>query len=161
MMEGITAIATIMISIGVVGFIFSICAAVINWEDLYTKSKVLAIIIIIICIILIISGILVLGSYENRCVVYDEIVSIEQNSETSGSFVLGTGTVDNNIVYYMYAKTDKGLILYDISASNNHVYIVETDEITPHVEIVKEKWKKEYYVIYVPENTVRKQFVIE
>lgn len=154
-------ISCLLISLGFMVGVFTLPTLYINWEDLNVKSKVFLIIVIVIAIISIFCGILVIGSGEKTEIVCDEIVSIEQDSETSGSFVLGTGTVDNNIVYYMYAKTDKGLILYDISASNNHVYIIETDEITPHVEIVKEKWKKEYYVIYVPENTIRKQFVIE
>lgn len=100
------------------------------------------------------------------------IVSLERNSEVSGSFVLGFGTIETNTVYYAYE--DLGQDSYTLrkmtSGFNSPVIIQENDEISPRfvtttvTKCYKDiwfydcDWDIQNKKIYVPKGTVRKEF---
>lgn len=94
-----------------------------------------------------------------------QIESLKDGSTTSGSFVLGSGTIYNEDVYIYYTKTNNGgYIRNHISADktiiymdeNEHPYLishyVETDE--RHVQFINS------YSLHVPNNTVQKRFEV-
>lgn len=89
-----------------------------------------------------------------------EIYSLDRGAEVSGSFALGSGSIDTYIAYYFYVETDKGFELKRITNSSTSIYLVETNERTPCVVTIKEpKSFGTYKVIYVPVGTVVKSFV--
>lgn len=141
------------------GFMFAAVSLslIIDWDIWGTTSKWIHFVLIFVAIGIILINILGYGAYEKEEIIYDEIISIEQDQEMAGVFVLGTGGVNEKTVYYMYAKTERGLILHEMSAGHG-VYIIETNEVVPHITLVKEKWKSAYYIIYVPEGTILKEY---
>lgn len=105
-----------------------------------------------------------------------EIYSINDNIEVSGRFVLGTGRIESTDYYYFYTKTDKGLKVEKIDATN--AYIQETNEISPRViyqyhKHIYPKWYRKWFVldpnphgevttiIKVPTNTVTTQYILD
>lgn len=90
--------------------------------------------------------------------VYEEIYSLDRGTEVSGSFTLGSGSVEENIVYYFYVETDRGFQLKSVSADYNEIYLIEDDGVTPHLDKIKQKGEYPYYAIYVPEGTIVRQF---
>ena len=137
--------------------IVALFSLVIDWDSYSSLVKGVHFVILAIAVIVFLGNIIGYGSFEKEEVVYEEIVSIEQKDGLLGAFVLGTGRVDEETEYYMYAKTDKGLVLYKLAAGES-TYIVESDEVVPHVSLVKEKWAAPYYIIYVPIGTITKEY---
>lgn len=90
--------------------------------------------------------------------VYEEIYSLDRGTEVSGSFTLGTGSIDENIVYYFYVETDRGFQLKSLTVGYEEIYLDEDDMVTPHIDKIKTKGEDPYYVIYVPEGTIVRQF---
>lgn len=103
------------------------------------------------------------------------IYSLENSSNTTTSFVLGTGNVIGTDSYTYYVQTDQGLVRETIEA--DHAYIQMTDEKEPCVfkrEVVYGKnWPfiKKFFVLggfirstkieavfYVPEGTLLQQY---
>lgn len=152
---GVVFIIVLMLSLFVA--IAALFSLVIDWDSCSSLGKCVHFIILAIAVFVFLGNIIGYGSFEKEEIVYEEIVSIEQNDEISGAFVLGTGRVDEETEYYMYAKTDKGLVLYKLAAGES-TYIVESDEVVPHVSFVKEKWTEPYYIIYVPIGTITKEY---
>ena len=103
------------------------------------------------------------------------IYSIKDNAGVSGNFVLGSGSVKSELLYYFVIETEYGKKIDSVKANNS--YIVESDEIYPR--IVKETtrlksaiWSKVLldmnnifaegkYIITVPTNTVTEEFIID
>lgn len=86
-----------------------------------------------------------------------EIISLERDSEISGSFFLGSGSVKEEQYYYFYIPTDRGYKLD--SKKCKETYIVEDDTITPCLYSCKDAGSySEYYQLYVPTNTVVKEY---
>jgi len=105
-----------------------------------------------------------------------EIYSINDNIETNGRFFLGTGRIETTDYYYFYIKTDKGLKVEKLAATNT--YIQETDEITPRVvyqyhKHIYPEWFRKWFIgdpnphgevttiIKVPTNTVTTQYTLD
>ena len=96
------------------------------------------------------------------------IVSLERNSEISGSFVLGFGGINTKMVYYTYE--DLGQNQYKLRKLDANLIIVENDFVVPHYEHerYRECWKDGPFYdcemistikkIYVPVGTIRKEF---
>lgn len=94
-----------------------------------------------------------------------DIYSLRGTTGVSGSFFFGSGRFDNEVVYVVLAKDSVG---YYQKTIEGNVYIVESDEETPHVEYIRYyRYSKEYhdlfnfnavshgyYVIYVPVGAV-------
>ena len=105
-----------------------------------------------------------------------EIYSINDNIGVDGRFHLGTGRIESKDYYYFYIKTDKGLKVEKLDATN--AYIQETDEVTPRViyqyhKHIYPEWYKKWFVIdpnphgevtiiiKVPTNTVTTQYTLD
>ena len=60
------------------------------------------------------------------------LYSLNRGSSNSGSFVLGTGSIDTTPVYYCYIKDNGGYKLITINARNSIIYDDENNN--PYVE---------------------------
>ena len=87
-----------------------------------------------------------------------DIISIRNESNVEGSFALGYGSIEGRTYYIYYYETDKGI--KQDRVKTDYTYIVETNEITPSLYHVKEKFEHDYYNIYVPEGTLICEFVL-
>ncbi|AFK94286.1 MULTISPECIES: hypothetical protein [Thermoanaerobacterium] len=114
--------------------------------------------------------------YETKVVRIKPIYSVEDVNSINGRFVIGTGSVDQDIVYYYYVQEKEGLKLEHVSS--NDVYIVESDK-KPVIETVEKEpvytisWIEEiigvppmkpsvtYHRLIVPKNTVKKVFDLQ
>ena len=95
-----------------------------------------------------------------------EIESLDILNGSSGNFVLGIGSTNNQAVYYYYVRDEKGL--YELKSINgNSIKIKQegTDNrayIERYEPIFKDAimfWTLERkYIIVVPENTIQKDF---
>lgn len=84
---------------------------------------------------------------------YDHIYSLDLDTEVSGSFRLGYGSIDSDTYYYFYVKDSKGFYREKIKIEPN-VRLNESDT-TPRIEERKEANSAEVWVfIYVPVGTV-------
>lgn len=110
-----------------------------------------------------------------QCTPYEtvgKIASIERNSESAGTFFLGTGSILSNMYYFAYVDTTNGWFLEKYL--RNRTYIVE-DESEPRVVttnykcfkpitsfLTDRKWYEYYYsrkhIIHVPPNTILREF---
>ena len=86
------------------------------------------------------------------------IMSMSRGSSISGTFVLGTGTIKEKNYYFYYYQTDKGIKLGQIESDDT--YIIETDEYEPSIYHHKTKWESDYYILYVPFDTVVTTYVL-
>jgi|GEM_PF-6582909 len=114
--------------------------------------------------------------YETKVISIKPIFSIENVKSINGTFVLGTGRINQSIVYYYYTQEKEGLKLEYIDSDD--VYIVESDR-KPVIETIEEKpiyikpwieeivllqpfhFPKTYCTIIVPKNTVKKVFDLQ
>ena len=113
-------------------------------------------------------GMLIPGSVKMHDIKYQQydtkmctIVSLERDSEISGSFVLGSGHVDTKQYYYFYTvDTEASIKFYTLeSVDVKYTRIVEDDSVTPCVYKRKKlkEWE-EYYTIFCPVGTIVKEF---
>jgi len=93
------------------------------------------------------------------------IYSLRNEDGISGTFFLGSGSIENEIYYVVLAKNKHGYYQEIIKGT---VYFVESDEETPRVEkidyykygvnesmLFNFSWvQRKHYVIYVPKNTL-------
>ena len=80
------------------------------------------------------------------------LYSLDRGSSISGSFVLGTGSIDTTPVYYCYIKDNGGYKLITINARNSIIYDDENNN--PYVEAsyyVRAPSNARMYE-YIPEN---------
>lgn len=114
--------------------------------------------------------------YETKVVSVKPIYSVEDVNSINGKFVIGTGSVDQDIVYYYYVQEKEGLKLEHVNS--NDAYIVESNK-KPVIETIVEKpvytkpWIEEiigispiqssvtYYKLFVPRNTIKKVFDLQ
>lgn len=115
--------------------------------------------------------------YETKIVNVKPIYSVEDITGINGRFVIGTGNVDQDIVYCYYVQEKEGLKLEYVNS--NDAYIVESDK-KPVIETIKKypvytkPWIEKfigippmlqssvtYYKLFVPENTVKKVFDLQ
>lgn len=108
----------------------------------------------------------------------EEIYSLKDvNSGLKGSFILGTGSISSTWYYQSYVETDDGF--HKEKYDQDITYIKETDSVKPKIEkyIRREhlNWfdtwltgstisdSRHYvkYILYVPENTIIKNFRLE
>ena len=95
----------------------------------------------------------------------DFIESLERNSISKGSFVLGFGSVNSTQHYFYYKQHKEGYKLDNIDCDD--VYIVETDNKRPQIAYDAKVYKDKSYgsseiydsmKIYVPVGTIKKEF---
>lgn len=92
-----------------------------------------------------------IGAVEEE-VVY-EIYSMRVDSGVSGRFVLGTGSFESKLHYYVLVDGKYG---YEIEKFNaEDLYIIETDEISPRYTTEKKAWEFNFINrLYVPLGTI-------
>lgn len=108
------------------------------------------------------------ADYEKSAVVH-EIISIGDGSNVEGSFLLGSGTIKDNMVYTYYRKSDKndgGIIRKMISENLTTIYESDTVTVpTIHIDIIpkynNDNWfsfnrngNHQKYRIYLPKNSI-------
>lgn len=101
------------------------------------------------------------------------LVSLEKGLEMQGSFVLGFGTVDTDIVYYAYEEleTDTYVLRSFKTSSWKVIKLIESDDHRPQyvykriIGCRKILWVKQFctsmehqYELIVPRGTIRRQF---
>lgn len=68
----------------------------------------------------------------------EKIVALQDNSSVSGSFFLGSGSVDNKNYYAFYYETENGFkyMTLDAESTRNPVYIkyITSNTETPHID---------------------------
>jgi hypothetical protein len=104
------------------------------------------------------------------------IVAFSSNSNTSGNFILGSGTIENEMVYYYIEKTNMGNQIKSIPVDNS-VYIVEDNNTQPNISVqqkrtkLPEQFKKwswihvfigsEITIITIPENSISYEYNVD
>jgi len=105
------------------------------------------------------------------------ISSISANSNISGDFFLGSGTIESKNYYYFVVKSDFGYQIDKIEITNE-VYLREDGDNKPFIEYTKynctyQNWfsriffKKKMFnedreiIIHVPKNTVIKNYNVD
>lgn len=97
------------------------------------------------------------------------INSINRGSEMNGNFFLGSGSIDTKQYYFYYYKSTYGYKLSKIEAYNT--YIVETNDMKPQIVKTYKDYDDGFIslkdgnvsirnIIYVPKNTIVKDFVL-
>lgn len=91
------------------------------------------------------------------------VLNIDEQSYTSGSFILGFGSIQSatsiETKYYIYIMGDEGYKLTEIDSS--HLEIVETDDVKPCIKIIDDGYGNRYYydyVVYVPLGTITQEY---
>ena len=84
------------------------------------------------------------------------IYSISRETTLNGRFLLGSGFVNDEATYFLYAQWDDGIKLLQIPARK--AIIVETDGV-PHIKGSHDKYGYWYSAsIYVPRGTIIREF---
>jgi len=104
--------------------------------------------------------------YEEKNI--SNIASIQDNVQTSGSFFLGSGTIDSEAVFYFYEQDGDGYRLTHVPAYRSK--IVESNE-SPHLVVSKAVgdhpfWgiplnSHDNYTFYVPTGSILNNFNLD
>ena len=85
------------------------------------------------------------------------IVSLEtRKSDSGGSFILGTGSIEGIVHYFSYRKLDENKYILTKHRALRTI-IIESDE-SPKYEIWSDKWHSNTYYLYIPYGTIIKEF---
>ena len=108
---------------------------------------------------------------EERVVQSSEIVAIADGSGVSGSFFLGSGTVNDVQYYFYYQKEGDGFVQRKVDVSRAVVYEVDKDIVVPNVSLIKDTPVKKNrwvlaggpstYKIYVPKGSITTAFNLD
>lgn len=82
-----------------------------------------------------------------------EIVSLDSDISSSGSFFLGIGSVSGSKKYYYFVETPRGMNSRSVYATNS--YINETDSLDPKVVHHDFQEEEEIWSFYIPAPHVR------
>jgi hypothetical protein len=98
-------------------------------NETFAICAVFTVVIFIILLVSALAGSFIDDTYKSQF----SIVSMSRQNEISGSFFLGTGTIEEVTYYYTYRQEMRGLTLEKIPTIEvgEKVYIVETNEISP------------------------------
>lgn len=100
-----------------------------------------------------------------------QMVALKDNMATEGKFFLGSGTVDSSIKYFYMTKTEKGLKIDSVNASDS--YLVEDDSVNPYIEIHSTRFKNEfvekwfpnwysgYTIIHIPKGSILYNYQVD
>lgn len=109
------------------------------------------------------------ATYEKQETLYAEIVSIKDNIEIEGNFILGTGGISEKQYYYFYKKLGEGYKIDKLECSDCIIfeekiqggYISKIENIpTKYKAIIAFREPPEYH-IYIPEGSIIKQFNLD
>ena len=108
---------------------------------------------------------------EERLVKSTEIVAIADGSGVSGSFFLGSGTVNDVQYYFYYQKEGDGFVQRKVDVSRAVVYEIDKDIVVPNVSLIKDTPVKKNrwvlaggastYKIYVPKGSITTAFNLD
>lgn len=99
------------------------------------------------------------------------ILSIKDNSSITGSWSLFSGKIEEIDYYFYWVKTEKGNTREKAEADS--VYIVEQDIEQPYYKKYESicktldnfettcLWEEDYYIFYVPKNTIKYDYSLE
>ena len=139
---------------------------------------IISVIVVVLFCVLISVGLVNGSSYEDG---YDinsttPIVAFSSDSNTSGNFILGSGTIENEIVYYYIEKTNMGNQIKNIPVDNS-IYIVENNNIQPNITVQQKrrkipehlkKWSwisvildSPVTIITIPENSISYEYNVD
>lgn len=156
--------------------VLTLLAVVTNWVDRWDSGQ--SFLSTLICltfglIAFLTFGVMatnIAGSGEMQKIREEQIVSIKDNTGTSGSFFLGFGTIDGSMKYSAYVDMGNGQ--YSLKSWDTETTIIsETDIGKPRVETSRASgyvnWL--YYtfrgeiknVIYIPEGTIVREFNLD
>lgn len=90
-----------------------------------------------------------------------DILSIKDNSSITGRWSLFSGKIEEIDYYFYWVETDKGNTREKVEADS--VYIVEQDIEQPYYEKYEPicLWEDDYYIFYVPKNTIKYDYSLE
>lgn len=102
-----------------------------------------------------------------------ELIALKDGTAASGSFFLGTGSIDGKLYYYYLEETPKGIQSKKLAADDN-VYLHYTEENTPPIlKMVKTRPESDFiyflgswstlleYHFYVPHSAVTNEVMID
>jgi len=84
------------------------------------------------------------------------IHSIERELVTSGSFFLGSGSVNGKMYFFMWRDWNGGLKFVRLPHDISTIY--EDENNHPYVEVYEHWNLGQKYKIHVPQNTILKEF---
>lgn len=102
-----------------------------------------------------------------------ELLALKDGTAASGSFFLGTGSIDGKLYYYYLEETPKGIQSKKLAAGDN-VYLHYTEENTPPMlKTIKTRPESDFiyflgswstlleYHFYVPQSAVTNEVMID
>lgn len=111
----------------------------------------------------------VYDKYETIDIKEDEmkISALSTSSNNHGHFFIGSGEVNQNLVYYYMLDTDKGTTINHVDAeesyikeSNDNPKVIKYSEKlkNPMLNFIYKDFNVEYHTFYVPNNTIDNNF---
>lgn len=100
-----------------------------------------------------------------------EIVSLQDNSSTEGSFFLGCGSINGSMKYVFYYKSDESykmfmvdyymaeIVLTDKKSYNKQIRTVKTDALIN--KFAFGSLPENRYVFYVPSGTIKQSYSLD
>lgn len=95
-----------------------------------------------------------------------EIENLQDNNSVSGSFFIGTGSIDGVMKYVFYHKVDGGFKMMQLDYKDT---IIKYSNDLPRVEKLCNYSESNFgvsflrtiYVIYVPEGTIKQSYILD
>lgn len=85
--------------------------------------------------------------------------SLDDSSSISGSFFLGTGTVNSNAVFVCYGQLpDGGYKLLQIPASQSRIYM---NSENAQLKVITDACENQRYEFHVPSNTIVQRYELD
>lgn len=111
-------------------------------SDDFLAAKVIIPTGFLIILIYFFGGVVYTGNlpYEDTVLETYEIISLKDNDNTTGTFVLGTGSVYDTTYYVYNYKTEDGGIKRD-KINTNDATVYETKD-SPHIDVIGKKLKE-------------------
>ena len=98
---------------------------------------------------LILASIISSNNYVSILVNKHNIISVQDNSNLSGQFCLGSGTIKTQNFYYYYQKeTDSSITQHHINVKNTKIFEIDSTQ-TPRVEFYIDRWNNDFVVKYL------------
>ena len=85
------------------------------------------------------------------------IISLTLNGKVEGTFFLGSGSIEDEPVYYFYKEKEGGLILDYVYATET--IVIETNDVEP--VLVEYGCTFKQSKLYVPEGTIIRHMVMD
>lgn len=128
-----------LLVIGVIIFVFTL-AVILMSNSKNEKTLTIRVITLFVggCIVITsgaVSSAITERKEDYKLVESQNIVALQDSSNASGRFLLGSGTIGNNMYYCYYIDTDEGYKYQQINTSDYDVSIKYcNDNETPHIE---------------------------